>query len=210
MATSPYNQNATVVDGALSPSGALSTTTPTTPSQSNYKGSYAQTVGYNTTPAPTKPTPTVGSGTAVNQFNTIKSTVDTSNQNNSNTYDATNPNKTDANGLLYNPVGAIFDRNTGLNLKTGQPPVQPTTTTETKPQPQTLESAQVDAINNPNGEKPFFNNTTGASENKVPNPDGTPPTGYSTQDPKTRTDVTNTATDTNGVQYKQFTDGTYG
>lgn len=49
-----------------------------------------------------------------------------------------------------------------------------------------------------------------ASGNETEVPIGEIPQGYFSQNPKTRSDVNNTANVDNGVQYKEFSDGTFG
>ena len=78
----------------------------------------------------------------------------------------------------------------------------------TQTQPTNTDQQMTDAALHP-GQTQYFNNTTGAPEWLPTSPTGAP-TGYSTQSPKTRTDVTATVDAPGGITYKQFSDGTYG
>ena len=69
-----------------------------------------------------------------------------------------------------------------------------------------VKQAQTDAILH-EGETKFYNQYTGKEE-WLPTT-STPPSGYSTLDPKTRTDVSNSIQDAEGNVIKQFSDGTY-
>lgn len=145
-----------------------------------------------------KPTSVVGTGNAVNQVDQINKTI--TDQSNTNASYAQTPSpyndiRDPITGLLMNPPGAKYDRNTGALLNQGTP-TTPTPTPEEKianaPEP---------------GMQEAYNLKTGQREDQ---PSGTLSPGYSTQNPNYRNDVSDVATDTNGVQYKQFSDGTYG
>lgn len=72
----------------------------------------------------------------------------------------------------------------------------------------TTSSAEDKILNAPDaGMQEAYNTTTGQRDDQ---PVGPLPAGFSSQNPQTRTDVTNTVDAGNGVQYKQFSDGTYG
>lgn len=151
-----------------------------------------------------KPSPVVSSQPAVNQANKAKTVV-------------ANP-----------PTPPAYDTTTGLLTSYGKSqglpevnaPKVPTLTTQA--QSPNTPTTPVSTPGNPTpedsiiheGQSQFYNNITGESEwldsSKLQN--GQPPSGYSTQNPKTRTDIVGTADAGAGdsVVIKQFSDGTYG
>lgn len=152
------------------------------------------------------PTSVVSAKTAANTAAKVKQTVNTQNTTNSakqhSTYDAADPNKL-VNGKLLNPPGALYDRNTGSYIGPGTDPNLAATDTDPT-QNKTVEDHMADETMHP-GQVQMYNQKTGAQEWVAPN---TP--GYSSQNPQTRKDVSATANTGNGVQYKQFSDGSYG
>jgi len=60
------------------------------------------------------------------------------------------------------------------------------------------------------GQTQYFNKTTGQPEWLTTSTTGAPPAGYSAQDPKTRTDITESVDAPGGINYKKFSDGSYG
>lgn len=144
------------------------------------------------------PTSVVGTNLAAKQASMMQTTVN--NQSNINTTAANTPSPTndvrDSNGLLMNPPGALFDRNTGASLNQS---------TNTGPTTSTPEEKIANAPDE--GMQEAYNLKTGQREDQ---PIGALQSGYSAHNPTTRTDVSNSVSDNNGVTYKQFSDGTYG
>jgi hypothetical protein len=85
----------------------------------------------------------------------------------------------------------------------------PTTPPPTTPPPTTPPPTPEDTLAH-EGQTQYFNVNNGQSQ-WLPTPaDGSTPPGYSTQNPMTRTDVTQSVDGPGGITYKQFSDGTYG
>ena len=91
--------------------------------------------------------------------------------------------------------------------KTSQtPPVVPSPITKT------IDDHIADQTLHP-GQQQYYNTVTGQQEWVSPNANGGVPQGYSTQDPKSRTDYTAVQTvepDGSSIEYRKFSDGTYG
>lgn len=150
---------------------------------------------------PTQKTSVVSSGTASNKATDIKNNIiaphdqAVSSQKPSPTNDIR-----DENGLLMNPPGAMYDRNTGKLLN---PP--PEKKVE-KPPSNPLEEAQTNEVLHP-GQRQLFNIYTGESE-WVDETLGVP-NGFSKLDPKERTDVSKSVQDAQGNTIQKLSDGTY-
>lgn len=156
------------------------------------------TYGSAQVPAATAPKPTsvVSTAPAAKQVTQIQKTM--TDQSTANATAANTPSPyndvRDANGLLLNPPGSLYDRNTGKLLN------PPTATT--------APTAEDRIVNAPDeGMQESYYVKTGQRSDQ---PAGSLPAGYSSQNPSTRTDVSNTANVGNGIQFKQFSDGTYG
>lgn len=183
------------------------TPTPTYTGPALYQSSGKLTSAVPTTPP--KPTSVVSTAPAVKQSSNIQSTV-----NNQNTVN------TNAQNQLYSTSNGFV---TPYGLSQGAKPVQPgdpanttqnnTTTntggtTSTQNGAITGTSAEDKIANAPDeGMQEAYNLQTGVREDQ---PIGTLPSGFSSLNPNVRNDVTNSVSDTNGVTYKQFADGTYG
>lgn len=93
----------------------------------------------------------------------------------------------------------LANANSNSNTQSTVPPPTP----PTPPQPPTDNTDHT-------GQTQYFNATNGQSQ-WLPTPsDGSTPPGYSTNNPMTRTDVTQSVDGPGGITYKQFSDGTYG
>lgn len=160
-----------------------------------------------------KPTSVVGPGPAIKTANNIQSTVN--NQNTANTaaqqqlYSASNgfvtPYGLSQGAKPVNPGDPAFAATSGTqNTNTGTGTSQGTNTTVTPP----VQTAEDKIANAPDaGMQEAYDLKTGQRSDQ---PIGAIDTSkYSTQNPLTRTDVNASVSDTNGVQYKQFSDGTY-
>lgn len=188
----PVNIDSAVQSGGLTIPGQY----PTLPSAANT----ALTAGQFNNSAPL-PTSVVSSNRAVNTANNIKTNIIAPYNNAiANQQPSPTNNVRDANGLLMNPPGAKFDRNTGKLLNT------PTQTTPAPVDTNPLETAQTNQILHP-GQTQLYNTRTGEQE-WVDNSNGTPP-GYSNTNPKTRTDVTDSVQDADGTTIDKLSDGTY-
>lgn len=142
---------------------------------------------------PKLPTSVVSSATAKKKVSNIASTI--KNQNNFQNQNQPPKITTNMDGSqsVHYADGHVI--NIPKPVAPVAPPPEPPKTVEDHLADQTLHPGQVQ----------MFNQRTGAQEWVAP---GTP--GYGTQNPSTRTDVSNTADVGNGIQYKQFSDGTFG
>ncbi len=142
-------------------------------------------------PAPAKPTSVVGSNTVQKKvIPKIQGAIDNQTNLQNNRKPSGTNDVRDENGLLVNPPGALYDRNTGKLLN-------PPSDTTPPPSPTAEDSIMHD------GQVQLYNQRTGAQEWVDPN---TP--GYGPQNPLTK--VASGVQDVGeGIQYKQYADGTY-
>lgn len=202
--------NKNPLNGNLSGSvynGGLSTTAPkisgNTPgilpiSNPAASDSTALRPGEFNTPAPKKPITAVSGGSnssAGNQYSTAKNIVDNSKNQDTNLYNASNGFVTSYG--LSQGAKAIYPNDPAYQTP-------PTDTNNNNPPP----TAEDKIANAPDtGLQEAYNQKTGQREDQSI---GNLPPGYTSQNPNTRTDVSDTANVGNGIQYKKFGDGTYG
>lgn len=161
-----------------------------------------------TTPPVSKPTAVVSSSPATKVATQAKTIVS-----NPPTVQPSGYNDVrDANGLLVNPPGAAFDRNTGKPITTSTTPplTPPPTSTTTTPTSTPGNPTPEDTITH-DGQTQFYNTTSGQPQwiNNSQVTNGQPPTGFSTTNPQTVA-VTSSVQDNNNNTLNQYADGHYG
>lgn len=190
MATIPYNTNATVDTG---PGGAALQPNPTGP----------------TSPpnSPVVPTPVVNSNPATNQANQAQQVVN--NPPSALTAEQTRYDFLDSAGRAVNFVGSGANANAYASAHGWRPVGSNTPPVNTPPQtpPQPLNTPE-HQIMNP-GQTQYYSNADGSVVSLPTTPDGQPPAGYSTVPPQNRP-TTDSFSSSDGSNYMQFNDGTYG